>query len=578
MAEDFFGAIPDINLKKRMAAQLLQQASDVSPVRSWTQALARVVQGGMGGYLANQDAQDQTDATSQMAALLSGGTTPSATPAPASSSGGTSIPRGIRNNNPLNIEAGNFTQGQPGFAGSDGRFAKFSSMDQGTAAADALLQSYAKRGLNTVNGIVNRWAPPSDNNPTPIYAATVAKDLGVGPGDRINMADPNIRRQLVMAMGKFENGRAIPVMAAGGDTQPISAAAPTAAPSAASPMTAKITEMLSSPNPYLRAKAAQMASTIVQQKLGPQFRTTVGPDGTPIQVNSANGEIKAVPHEERPGSVKEYEYYQSHLPAGQTAMDYATWSNEKARAGATNVNNNFNPNSGATYDQQLAEGLGKSHASLANGVEEAQNRARDVAAMQASVDAIQKRGGTTGGLGQQEQLDLLKTINAGATALGLGSPFSEADISDKEFLSKYQRKMAGEMAKSSMGSRVTNFEMSNYLKSNPGLDTSGSFNQRALGIQAQIEQRNIAVGNAIRAATADAVSKSQKINPVTVQKIITDYDQAHHVQDPVTGQDLTQSYALPEFQKGGTNPDLAKQHEQNVQKIRRYNRDKGVFE
>jgi hypothetical protein len=32
-------------------------------------------------------------------------------------------PRGIRNNNPLNIEAGDFTKGQPGFTGSDGRFA-----------------------------------------------------------------------------------------------------------------------------------------------------------------------------------------------------------------------------------------------------------------------------------------------------------------------------------------------------------------------------------------------------------------------------------------------------------------------
>ncbi|MEK6878391.1 MAG: hypothetical protein AABY22_02220, partial [Nanoarchaeota archaeon] len=27
-----------------------------------------------------------------------------------------SLPRGYRNNNPLNIEAGSFTQGQPGFA------------------------------------------------------------------------------------------------------------------------------------------------------------------------------------------------------------------------------------------------------------------------------------------------------------------------------------------------------------------------------------------------------------------------------------------------------------------------------
>jgi hypothetical protein len=112
--------------------------------------------------------------------------------------------------------------------------------------------------------------------------------------------------------------------------------------------------------------------------------------------------------------------------------------------------------------------------------------------------------------------------------------------------------------------------MSNYLKANPGLDMSPTGTQRMLGIQAQVEQRNIAVGNAIRDATAAAISKGQKIDPVTVQKIVTEYDEAHHVKDPITGQDLTQSYTLPEFQQGGTNPALAKQHETNTGKIRRY--------
>jgi hypothetical protein len=103
-------------------------------------------------------------------------------------------------------------------------------------------------------------------------------------------------------------------------------------------------------------------------------------------------------------------------------------------------------------------------------------------------------------------------------------------------------------------------------------------NQRLLGIQAQIEQRNIAVGNAIRDATAEAIGNGKKIDPRTVQKIIRDYDEANHITDPATGQDLTQSYVLPEFQSKGTNPAQAQRHEQNMSKVRRYNPATGRIE
>lgn len=145
-------------------------------------------------------------------APLSGGTV--APPqAPQATNAGGPMPRGLRNNNPLNIEAGSFTQGKPGFVGSDGRFAQFSSMDQGIAAADALLQSYAGRGINTIGGIVNRWAPPKDNNPTTAYAATVARSIGVDPNQPIDMSDPALRQKIIGAMAQFENGRPLPQVA-----------------------------------------------------------------------------------------------------------------------------------------------------------------------------------------------------------------------------------------------------------------------------------------------------------------------------------------------------------------------------
>lgn len=300
---------------------------------------------------------------------------------------------------------------------------------------------------------------------------------------------------------------------------------------------------------------------VVEQAYGPHNVTSLG-EGYVYDPYKQATTRAYVPSEKTPTSVQEFEYGQSHPGFRDSQL-------EKTRAGAAVLNNqnNIDMNSGQTYDKQLAEGLGKSHASLANGVEDAQTRARDIAAMQGAVDAIQKNGGSTGGLAPAQRLELQKSINAGASALGIEKPFNESDLSDKEFLTKFNRSMAGAQAKGAVGSRVTNFEMSNFLKANPGLDMTPTGNQRLLGIQAQIEERNIAVGNAIRDATAEAISGGKKINPVEVQKIIKSYDDGHHIKDVVTGQDLTQSYALPEFQNTPSNASLAKAHDENLKSM-----------
>lgn len=120
-------------------------------------------------------------------------------------------PRGIRNNNPLNIEAGNFTASQAGFQGSDGRFAKFATPEQGYAAADNLLGVYSdKHGINTIQGVINRWAPANDGNPVSAYAASVARDVGVAPDQPLDLKNPQVRAAVSSAMAKFENGKAVP--------------------------------------------------------------------------------------------------------------------------------------------------------------------------------------------------------------------------------------------------------------------------------------------------------------------------------------------------------------------------------
>ncbi|WP_213775124.1 hypothetical protein [Bradyrhizobium sp. dw_78] len=125
---------------------------------------------------------------------------------PAGSPDGQAAPRGLRNNNPLNIEAGPYAQGQPGFAGSDGRFAQFQTPAQGIAAADNLLSGYGAKGINTISGVVNRWAPARDSNNPAAYAAFVSKATGIGPDDKIDLSDPTTRASIIGAMGRYENG------------------------------------------------------------------------------------------------------------------------------------------------------------------------------------------------------------------------------------------------------------------------------------------------------------------------------------------------------------------------------------
>jgi len=119
-------------------------------------------------------------------------------------------PRGLRNMNPGNIEAGSFTQSQPGYVGSDGRFAKFDTIEHGIGAHAALLDSYGRKGINTVAGIINRWAPQAENGAaTGNYAQFVARKIGVDPNTPIDLSNPETRTRLAYAMGEFENGRPI---------------------------------------------------------------------------------------------------------------------------------------------------------------------------------------------------------------------------------------------------------------------------------------------------------------------------------------------------------------------------------
>ena len=113
-------------------------------------------------------------------------------------------PRGIRQNNAGNIRPNrNYTW--DGASGENGGYLIFSDMRYGIRAMVKILRNYtALHGINTVRGIIYRWAPPSDNNPTDAYVQHVAKALDVGINEEINVN--HYMAKLITVIAKHENG------------------------------------------------------------------------------------------------------------------------------------------------------------------------------------------------------------------------------------------------------------------------------------------------------------------------------------------------------------------------------------
>jgi len=115
------------------------------------------------------------------------------------------IPRGLRNNNPLNIRH-NADVFQGEIQGNDKSFKTFSTMPYGYRAAFVTLATYHSRGWNTIEKIISRWAPPIEND-TEKYIANVEKWSGVPRNQILTAADGADYIMIVAAMSFMENGR-----------------------------------------------------------------------------------------------------------------------------------------------------------------------------------------------------------------------------------------------------------------------------------------------------------------------------------------------------------------------------------
>ena len=122
-------------------------------------------------------------------------------------------PRGIRNNNPLNIRKGNNWKGERPNQ-KDRAFEEFVSMEYGIRAGFIILRKYITgyNGLtnkfNTIEQIIRRWAPPTENA-TQKYIDFVAKDMGISPRLHLGFGNKGQMVNLVYAMIFVECGQRI---------------------------------------------------------------------------------------------------------------------------------------------------------------------------------------------------------------------------------------------------------------------------------------------------------------------------------------------------------------------------------
>ena len=116
------------------------------------------------------------------------------------------LPRGLRNNNPLNIRISTdkfVGEIQPS---GDKAFKQFDTMAHGYRAAFRVLRTYINNyKCDTIRKIISRWAPETENH-TLAYVMTVSDRAGISPDEPISADNREMMIRIVAAMSYVENG------------------------------------------------------------------------------------------------------------------------------------------------------------------------------------------------------------------------------------------------------------------------------------------------------------------------------------------------------------------------------------
>lgn len=122
--------------------------------------------------------------------------------------------RGIRNNNPGNIDFNAKAFERDPWVGELGieehrhaRFTTFDTPEHGIRALCKILLTYQRKyGLGTIPEIIDRWAPPSENDTT-AYVDHICELLDVTRETVLSLSDiPDKLAELAKAIIQHENG------------------------------------------------------------------------------------------------------------------------------------------------------------------------------------------------------------------------------------------------------------------------------------------------------------------------------------------------------------------------------------
>lgn len=111
--------------------------------------------------------------------------------------------RGIRNNNPGNIRVSK--DQWEGMTGDDGSFVIFDSPESGVRALGKNLLSYGRQGYDSIEKIINRWAPPNEND-TQAYIDSVVAATGIPATKSLDLSNPDTLSSLAQAISFHETG------------------------------------------------------------------------------------------------------------------------------------------------------------------------------------------------------------------------------------------------------------------------------------------------------------------------------------------------------------------------------------
>lgn len=121
-----------------------------------------------------------------------------------------SIPRGIRNNNPLNLRKSDNDWLGKIKDGKDPAFEQFTSILYGIRAAFINARTIMRRNKDcTLEKLIETWAPSSDGNNTEAYITKVAKWSRVGRKEVLNFKNKEQMVEVMWAMARVECGTTV---------------------------------------------------------------------------------------------------------------------------------------------------------------------------------------------------------------------------------------------------------------------------------------------------------------------------------------------------------------------------------